>query len=112
MHTDLSVILLIYFVISDQIPQTPKPPKGYCLDGWLAYDTDCYLFDVGEKRLSWPDAIFDCAKHSGGKLVSIHDKAQNKFISDNARTAWGVTSIWIGLTRDNDGKCCHTRCDG
>ncbi len=94
------------------MPQTPKPPKGYCLDGWLAYDTDCYLFDVGEKRLSWPDAIFDCAKHSGGKLVSIHDKAQNKFISDNARTECGVTSIWIGLTRDNDGKCCHTRCDG
>ena len=97
-------MIILSLNLVDTQPVTPKPPKGYCLEGWIAYDTDCYLFDIGNKRYGWPDAQFECAKHSGGRLPSIHSEAQNKFIQENSLTAWGVGSIWLGLTRNTEGK--------
>ncbi|XP_072020401.1 macrophage mannose receptor 1-like [Amphiura filiformis] len=87
----------------DEMPVTPAPPKGYCPDGWASFGTNCYFFDSDVKRASWPESVYDCNLKYGAKLASIHSVAENNFISKNARTAFGTSSIWIGLNRNDDG---------
>ena len=86
------------------MPITPAPPKGYCPADWLAYNSNCYMFDANVKRVTWPEAIYDCQLSYGAKLVSIHSKAENTFISKNAKTVLGESSVWIGLNRNDDGE--------
>ncbi|XP_072020400.1 macrophage mannose receptor 1-like [Amphiura filiformis] len=86
-------------------PQTPEPPKGYCPEGWLAFDTKCFHFEYGsDARVSWSDAQRICQENYGGQLTSIHSAAENKFIQTNSLTnGYGVRSLWIGLIRNDAG---------
>ena len=57
----------------------PKQTKSACINGWLAWNGGCYLFEVAPK--TWSQASNVCeAKHKLSKLVEIDTKEENAFL--------------------------------
>ncbi|XP_065681610.1 uncharacterized protein LOC100201799 isoform X1 [Hydra vulgaris] len=68
-----------------------------CADGWLGYNSYCYLFHTVTPNLqgkTWKTALFLCQSY-GGNLLSIADQAENAFLIKNFKN--NITKYWIGL---------------
>ncbi|KAK9522405.1 hypothetical protein VZT92_018872 [Zoarces viviparus] len=74
------------------------PVRGACRDGWVSFQTSCYLLST--TGMTWSKAEEQCGKH-GGHLVVLNDVVELDYIS-------GVVNIkynyWIGLVeREHEG---------
>ncbi|XP_030268037.1 CD209 antigen-like protein E [Sparus aurata] len=66
-----------------------------CPDGWKRFGCSCY-FRSNEKR-TWTDSRDDC-QNKGADLVVIHNKDENKFVSE-LNNMYG--EFWIGLKTES-----------
>uniref|UniRef100_A0A8C4Q7E4 C-type lectin domain-containing protein n=1 Tax=Eptatretus burgeri TaxID=7764 RepID=A0A8C4Q7E4_EPTBU len=70
---------------------------------WIPWRNHCYLFEL-KKHARWPYAVRQCIQH-GGKLLSIHDKAENSFVLTKLRFAENQTeNVWMGLFTNRKQK--------
>ncbi|XP_065660522.1 uncharacterized protein LOC100201799 isoform X4 [Hydra vulgaris] len=68
-----------------------------CIDGWLGYNSYCYLFHTVTPNLqgkTWKTSLFLCQSY-GGNLLSIADEGENAFLIKNFKS--NLTKYWIGL---------------
>ena len=63
-----------------------------CPHGWKLFGASCYKFD--ERSTTWAEADKLCAQE-GGRLASIHSKAEDDFIKSKVIPR-GTGSAWIG----------------
>ena len=89
-------------MIGGPIPTTPKPFS--CLNGWQLFGSKCYRsVAADDKNTSFDAAKAACAKSSKAVLPDVHSDDQNAFLSQFSQGLTGSTTIWLRLSKDDQG---------
>ncbi|XP_054467119.1 asialoglycoprotein receptor-like 1 isoform X2 [Anoplopoma fimbria] len=78
--------------------QRLAPVRGTCRDGWVSFQTRCYLLST--TPVTWSKAEEQCRKH-GGHLVVLNNVEELDYISKIVEIRY---NYWIGLVeREHEG---------
>ncbi|XP_038077127.1 macrophage mannose receptor 1-like [Patiria miniata] len=87
-------------------PEVPGLKGGICPPDYVEFpeSDDCYLFGTSATTIKHEAGDLTCAtNHNGGRLPSIHSKAEEDFIKAQTKEALGENAkIWLGVTRNAD----------
>ncbi|XP_071000872.1 ladderlectin-like [Oncorhynchus clarkii lewisi] len=76
----------------EEVAAAPKAARSFCPDGWLSYQSKCYMF-VNTPR-SWFNAEEHC-NELGASLASASSSPEYRYLQQITRTANRATA-WIG----------------
>ncbi|TKS82492.1 CD209 antigen-like protein A [Collichthys lucidus] len=79
------------FPVKDFCPQKVCKP---CKDGWLLFQSKCYLFSEAYYRKNWEESRKEC-KGMNADLVVIESQEEQLFINNHTNKA----EYWIGLRK-------------
>ncbi|XP_047453844.1 C-type lectin domain family 7 member A-like isoform X2 [Mugil cephalus] len=78
-----------------------------CLDGWVLFQSKCYLFTKSEYHSGWKDwerSREDCSRRNAD-LVAIDSEEEQEFINNHTEEYRDKNhGYWIGLTKDTWGS--------
>nr|XP_046254655.1 C-type lectin domain family 12 member B-like isoform X2 [Scatophagus argus] len=90
------------FAVNTHCPQKVCKP---CLDGWVLFQSKCYLFTQHEFYSSWrkwKDSHNECRK-TNADLVVIESQEEQEFINNHTKAYSDVNhGYWIGLSKMDD----------
>lgn len=102
-------------------PPFPAPQSGICNSAagetWVANsDGYCYLFNI-DPRYTFDEAESAC-RTAGSNLASLHSDTDTNFIRTHMEHMdvmggnGGTKNVWIGLKKEQNGRCNSFICFG
>ncbi|XP_072249495.1 asialoglycoprotein receptor 2-like [Leuresthes tenuis] len=89
------------FPVKELCPQKECKP---CLDGWLLFQSSCYLFTDDESSWRWKnwETSRDRCKEKNADLVVIGSQEEQEFISNHTKNYDAKNGYWIGLSKNTN----------
>ncbi|CAK6958932.1 C-type lectin domain family 4 member M-like [Scomber scombrus] len=100
------------FPVRAHCPQKVCKP---CLDGWVLFQSNCYLFTSSDRSYDWKDwwGSGDFCRERNAHLVVIGSQEEQEFINNHTKQYRDDKhGYWIGLSRESTMSDTWTWIDG